>query len=191
MQDCTYSDFEPPTMTKAYIYFTLAGFFLIILILCFLLLSGVIEGDGSNPIGLIIVSIVFLIITGYGGKHYYSIQKEEMTRYKNDPESYRKLHSKTVPISQEQMKRIEQQVAEEYKAYRNELTKLSELGKQLNPTPVVQSQPKNTIPRCPHCNSTKIRHISTANRMVSVATVGLASGKIGKQFECLNCKYKW
>lgn len=188
-QDCTHSDFQPPTMTKAYIFFALAGIFLIITILCLLLLSGVIVGDGSSPIGLLIFSVIFLFITGCGATQFYKTQKQEMTRYKNDPETYRKIHSKTVPLSPEQTKRIEQQVSEEYKAYRNELEKLGEIGKQLNPK--ASQEIKNHIPRCPHCNSTKIRPISTASRVVSVAAVGVASGKIGKQFECLNCKYKW
>lgn len=46
-------------------------------------------------------------------------------------------------------------------------------------------------PKCPNCGSTNTVRITTANRMASVAAVGIASGKIGKQFECKNCKYKW
>lgn len=46
-------------------------------------------------------------------------------------------------------------------------------------------------PKCPMCNSTNIEKISTASRAISVATVGLASGKIGKQYKCKNCKHMW
>lgn len=46
-------------------------------------------------------------------------------------------------------------------------------------------------PKCPMCFSLNTRRISTANRAVSVAAVGLASSKIGKQYECLDCKHKW
>lgn len=46
-------------------------------------------------------------------------------------------------------------------------------------------------PKCPHCNSTNIERISTIDRAVSVETVGLASGKIGKQYKCKNCKHMW
>lgn len=46
-------------------------------------------------------------------------------------------------------------------------------------------------PVCPNCGSTNTIRISTANRMVSVGMVGLASSKIGKQYECKNCKHKW
>ena len=46
-------------------------------------------------------------------------------------------------------------------------------------------------PKCPNCGSTNTVRITTVNRMASVAAVGIASGKIGKQFECKNCKYKW
>lgn len=46
-------------------------------------------------------------------------------------------------------------------------------------------------PKCPKCNSTKIKTISTLNRATSVAIAGLASSKIGKQYECETCKHKW
>ena len=46
-------------------------------------------------------------------------------------------------------------------------------------------------PRCPQCNSTNIQKISTTDRAVSVAMVGVASGKIGKQYKCKNCKHMW
>ncbi len=47
------------------------------------------------------------------------------------------------------------------------------------------------IPKCPMCQSTNIEKISTTSRSISVATVGLASSKIGKQYKCKNCKYMW
>jgi len=46
-------------------------------------------------------------------------------------------------------------------------------------------------PRCPTCGSYNVQPISTASRVASVAAVGLASSKIGKTFQCLDCKYKW
>lgn len=45
--------------------------------------------------------------------------------------------------------------------------------------------------KCPQCSSTNIEKISTTSRAVSVAAVGLASGKIGKQYKCKNCKHMW
>ena len=47
------------------------------------------------------------------------------------------------------------------------------------------------IPTCPTCGSTNIKHISTLNRAVSIGVFGLFSSKIGKNYECLNCKAKW
>lgn len=46
-------------------------------------------------------------------------------------------------------------------------------------------------PKCPQCGSDKIVKISTTNRAVSIAVTGLASGKIGKQYQCKNCKHMW
>ncbi len=45
--------------------------------------------------------------------------------------------------------------------------------------------------KCPNCGSTNTSSISTLNRAVSVATVGLASSKIGKTMQCKKCGYKW
>lgn len=46
-------------------------------------------------------------------------------------------------------------------------------------------------PRCPQCGSTNIEKISTTSRVVSIAAVGLASEKIGKQYKCKKCKHLW
>ena len=48
-----------------------------------------------------------------------------------------------------------------------------------------------TAPKCPLCGSINIERISTTSRVISVAAVGLASGKIGKQYKCKNCKHMW
>lgn len=47
------------------------------------------------------------------------------------------------------------------------------------------------VPTCPTCGSTNVKHISTLNRAVSIGVFGLFSSKIGKNYECLNCKMKW
>lgn len=50
---------------------------------------------------------------------------------------------------------------------------------------------QSNAPKCPTCGSTNIKKISTFNRAISIGTLGLLSGKIGKNYECLNCKSKW
>ena len=44
---------------------------------------------------------------------------------------------------------------------------------------------------CPMCGSQKVKKIGNIDRAASVATWGLASSKIGKQYECDDCKHKW
>ena len=44
---------------------------------------------------------------------------------------------------------------------------------------------------CPVCGSTDTICISENNRAFSVALFGLASSKIGKQYEFKSCKHKW
>ncbi len=41
---------------------------------------------------------------------------------------------------------------------------------------------------CPYCHSKDTEKISTISRAVSISLVGAASGKIGKQWHCNNCK---
>ncbi len=50
---------------------------------------------------------------------------------------------------------------------------------------------QQNIPKCPTCGSTNVKHISTLNRAASIGVFGLFSSKIGKNYECLDCKAKW
>lgn len=45
--------------------------------------------------------------------------------------------------------------------------------------------------KCPNCGSMNTKRISTSSRVASVAMTGIASSKIGKQYRCIHCKYKW
>ena len=48
------------------------------------------------------------------------------------------------------------------------------------------------LPYCPICGTKDhVRRIGTLKRSMSVMAWGLASSKIGKQYECTNCKHKW
>ena len=73
-------------------------------------------------------------------------------------------------------------------------TENKQLDKQVNEIKkeIQEYQEKQSnIPTCPTCGSTNVRHISTLNRAVSIGVFGLFSSKIGKNYECLNCKAKW
>ncbi len=54
-----------------------------------------------------------------------------------------------------------------------------------------QRQYKLDHPKCPTCGGTHTRRITTTSRAISVTATGLASRKLGKSFECLDCKYTW
>lgn len=56
---------------------------------------------------------------------------------------------------------------------------------------VQQSVSALNVPKCPTCNSTNIKKISTGERVTSVAMLGLFSKKINKSFKCKNCGYTW
>lgn len=47
------------------------------------------------------------------------------------------------------------------------------------------------IHKCPICGSTDIKRLTVVNRFMSIFMFGFASAKVGKQFECGNCEYRW
>jgi hypothetical protein len=49
----------------------------------------------------------------------------------------------------------------------------------------------SNIPKCPTCQSTNIKKISTVKRATHGAIFGVFSNTARSQFECQNCKYKW
>lgn len=87
---------------------------------------------------------------------------------------------------------------DEYMALQDRLNDPNSVeGKRLNKMKA-QMQPQNNhytesenIPKCPTCGSTNVRPISGLNRAGSMFMWGIMSSKIGKTYECLNCKYKW
>ena len=50
---------------------------------------------------------------------------------------------------------------------------------------------ESNLPKCPHCNSTNISKIGTAERVGSIAMLGIFSKKINKSFKCKSCGYTW
>ena len=44
---------------------------------------------------------------------------------------------------------------------------------------------------CPMCGSRKVKNIGTGKKLVGVATAGLASTSIGKNYQCDHCNYRW
>lgn len=56
---------------------------------------------------------------------------------------------------------------------------------------VEKKQARATLPSCPVCGSNHVKRISTTNRAVSVYVAGVASSKIGKQYQCQDCKHLW
>ena len=131
----------------------------------------------SYPYFKFIGVFLFILIVIYGGG-FYSILclplfivllKSIMSKYNKNLENYN-LALKDFEMYKNQV------IQEENEAYK---TALAEADAIVN------------APRCPQCGSINIKPISTVNRIISVGMVGLASSKIGKQYECKNCKHKW
>lgn len=86
----------------------------------------------------------------------------------------------------EEVKRRDVEAHREY-LLRSKYSQLEKI-KNRNTKPVPE-RPKGL--RCPVCDSTYCEKITTFDRVVSVELVGVASGKIGKQYKCKNCGHMW
>ena len=47
------------------------------------------------------------------------------------------------------------------------------------------------VPKCPTCQSTNIRRISTTSKVVNTALWGIFGTKRHKTFHCNSCNYEW
>ena len=52
----------------------------------------------------------------------------------------------------------------------------------------VESTPKPNVPTCPICGSTNLKKLDSLDRGFSTLMWGLGSNKIGKTYQCKNCK---
>lgn len=60
--------------------------------------------------------------------------------------------------------------------------------KEITPMLVrVEKEVQSLAVKCPYCNSTRVKKLSTMGRFASFSMWGLASSKIGKQWHCNNC----
>ena len=75
---------------------------------------------------------------------------------------------------------------------------ISELNKGIAPLSPAEIAHNNAIaqdwqnkPKCPTCNSTNLKKISTTSKVVNTAVFGLFGTKRHKTFHCNNCGYEW
>ena len=93
---------------------------------------------------------------------------------KAEEDEYRKSFLGENQISPEMtQKRIE------YEIKRHEEIQKEFAGFKSKTTPTV---------KCPYCQPTNTKKIGAGGRLLSTLTFGIASGKMGKQWHCNNCK---
>lgn len=157
------SQFNPPKPKFSAGYIVTCAFGVI----CMLLSIPLFEDDDS--FGGTYLFLFGLVFVGIALVFYF----KKLSRYHlsiDDPEAYKSL------IADEQ-RAMEAQAKADLERNRAAAAKRQE---ELAKTP-----------HCPVCNSQDIIRLSTMNRAVSVAAFGLASSKIGKQYQCKNCKHMW
>lgn len=75
--------------------------------------------------------------------------------------------------------------------YNKRCLKEEEYRKNLRKQASHELQQSTNQHHCPVCQSTNIEKIGMFKRMLSTSMFGIASDKIGKQFTCKNCGYKF
>ena len=73
--------------------------------------------------------------------------------------------------------------------YELKMSKLRTQAKQLEVERIAEKD-KNKI-KCPTCNSTNIKKISTTSKAVNTALFGIFGNKRKMQFRCNSCGYEW
>lgn len=136
--------------------------------------GGLFVGYGSLALTLlgILITVVFLIADIAFIKELCTFKKYQKSP--SDPNTIKELE-KLLKI-----KNVSQELAHERLAKSREV----EAAKK-------KQQYKLDHPKCPTCGGTNTRRITTTSRAVSITATGLASRKLGKTFECLDCKYTW
>ncbi len=62
---------------------------------------------------------------------------------------------------------------------------------QMNINNEVERLRQENRPKCPTCNSTNIKKISSFSKVAGASMFGLLSKTARSQFQCNNCGYKW
>lgn len=87
--------------------------------------------------------------------------------------------------------KLAQQDFETYKRKKLKEQKEKEQKREQEQNKKYNSYRQTVILQCPLCYSTNVVRISAVSRTMSVSAFGLASDKIGKQYQCKNCKHMW
>lgn len=143
-----------------------------VLLICTIIFIGLSFFTGSLSLGPLIFAIPTGVITYLGFQNIKSDYDIALSKY-NNWDSYKE--------------NLKQQAKDNYKFQLNNLTKPQNTSAS---NQVITPQPSYGL-RCPVCGSSNIKRISNTSRVISIAIIGLASSKIGKQYECRNCKHKW
>ena len=86
-----------------------------------------------------------------------------------------KIATEAVKMWQEE---LGEQLSPKQKALNNEAERLNRLAQQ-------------NKPKCPTCQSTNLKKISTTSKVVNTAIFGIFGTKRHKTFHCNNCGYEW
>lgn len=87
------------------------------------------------------------------------------------------------------VKRRTQKIEKNRKKYDARYNRTTEMQREQDQAEIERLK---KLPECPICSKKDcVKRISTLNRSASIAAFGLASAKIGKQYQCERCKHLW
>lgn len=144
------------------------------ILIAVLLLFALFGGNTS-----IVVVIGLATTATFGFFPLYACVSEYLTdckHYRQSPEDFAEYKAKRLA----ELQKFGQEQQQQYEDAR----------KRMEEEQREKQEAKHRVPPCPICgNQDKVVRISTLNRSASVAAFGLASSKIGKQYQCKHCKH--
>lgn len=150
------------------------SWFIVIAFVILLFLIFILPGANIFLVLLLVADLIFgifIFALGYGDyKSFLDLYEKKLNpNYKNSEK---------------------ERIQKEYLEYARNMAQYGQRTMPMPNVPRTYSYNPHNI-KCPVCSSNNIKRISDLNRTASVATFGIASSKIGKQYECLKCKHKW
>ncbi|MBQ9958152.1 MAG: hypothetical protein IJO89_03800 [Clostridia bacterium] len=95
-----------------------------------------------------------------------------------------KVYAQYIMGNPEKEKLYQARLQKELEEFENEM-KVQEDQVEQN---AKQQNKEENLPKCPICGSTNLKKLTALNRGMSTLMWGLGSNKIGKTWECQNCK---
>ena len=168
---------KPQLFTKGSLKVFLIGLGMLLLSLLLLFAAPDKPEFSEDPITFLMFAVIGIIggLMFVGVPFLYCLELRDYLQATKDYDGYVKRRTQEIESNQEKMDAYHSRTIEMQKEQAR-----------------VEAERLEKLPICPICGKKDcVKRISTLNRSASIAAFGLASSKIGKQYQCERCKHLW